>query len=137
MTEQLQGACLCGELTFNAALPSIFHVHCHCRMCQRAHGAAFVTWVGVAADRFELKSGQDYLVWYASSQEAERGFCSRCGSTVFFRSDQWPGEMHIARALIDGPVDREPERHVYFDSHVAWVGTGDNLPQCRAGSLDP
>ena len=61
------------------------------------------------------------LQWYASSPGAERGFCGRCGSTLFFRSTKWPGELHVARANVDGAVDREPQAHAYWDMHVAWV----------------
>ena len=87
-------------------------------MCQRAHGAAYVTWLGCAEDSVVVDSRQ--LVWYRSSDSAERGFCRQCGSTLFFRSGKWPGELHIARACIEGPVDREPEVNAFHDTHVSW-----------------
>jgi hypothetical protein len=37
------GACLCGGIAFDAALPSKCVAHCHCTRCRRAQGAAFVT----------------------------------------------------------------------------------------------
>jgi len=95
-------------------------------MCQFAHGAAFVTWVGYPVDAVELK--EDFLQWYQSSEKAERGFCKACGTTLFFKSSKWPGELHIARALIEGELDREPEGHAHYDTHVAWVATDDDLP---------
>lgn len=134
MSDAPNGSCLCGAVAFRFELPSLFHVHCHCRMCQRAHGAAFVTWVGVADERFELTEGREQLTWFASSELAERGFCGRCGTTLFFKSEQWPGEIHIATALITGALDRAPERHVFFDTHVAWAAVGDSLPRRPAGS---
>jgi hypothetical protein len=88
-----------------------------------------VTWVGVAEERARIETGDADLAWYASSPEAERGFCRRCGSTLFFRSTRWPGELHVVRANFEGDLDREPSAHVYWDTHVRWVELGDALPR--------
>ncbi len=122
----VSGRCLCGALRFELILPTKWCAHCHCRMCQRAHGTALVTWVGVAESHFRLLHA-DSLVWYRSSPPAQRGFCNRCGSTVFFRSERWPGEVHVTLANLDGPIDRAPKAHVYYDSHVDWLELGDEL----------
>lgn len=125
------GACQCGLVRFQVTLPSKWAAHCHCRMCQRAHGAAFVTWFGVDSGAALIDDPQRVLRWYPSSTGAERGFCSRCGSPLFFRSARWPDELHIARAQIEGEIDRLPEAHVYWDSHVGWAqpDLGDGLPR--------
>ncbi len=126
------GGCLCGGLRFEIDSPTKWCAHCHCNMCQRAHGAAFVTWVGADTERFRVTAGADLLVWYRSSADAERGFCRRCGSTLLFRSARWPGEVHVVRANLDGPLDREPTVHVFWDGHVEWVELGDGLER-RSG----
>ena len=89
-------------------------------MCRRAHGAAFVTWVGVAAERFEITAGADQLNCYRSSPAATRRFCRTCGSSLTFESTRWPGEVHVVLANLDGPIDREPDAHVYWADHVSW-----------------
>jgi hypothetical protein len=86
-----------------------------------------VTWFGVERSSFELVAGSDELSWYQSTPEARRGFCSKCGSTIFFESERWSDEVHIALAHMDGPIDRAPKAHVFFDSHVDWVELGDDL----------
>lgn len=123
------GACLCGAVEFDAAMPSLWVAHCHCTRCQRAHGAAFVTWVGVDAARSTVRDPHSLLRWYAPAGAGERGFCSRCGSTLFFRSERWPGELHIARALFGDPVDKAPQMHGYYDTHVDWLEVRDDLPK--------
>jgi hypothetical protein len=129
--DTLEGGCLCGDVKFNGTLPSKWVAHCHCSLCRRAHGAAFVTWVGMDAARCRIDDPQSRLRWYESTPGAERGFCSRCGSMLFFRSERWAGELHIARAQIVGDVDREPQAHVYWDMHVDWVklDPNDGLPR--------
>jgi hypothetical protein len=96
-------------------------------MCRRAHGAAFVTWVGVEGEQFRLEKGAEEIAWYASSKEARRGFCSHCGSTMLFESSRWAGEVHVALGSVSDPIDRSPAAHVFFDTHVSWVLLDDGL----------
>lgn len=123
----VEGGCLCGAVRFALELPSKWCAHCHCTMCRRAHGAGFVTWVGVERSQFRLIAGEDELRWYRSSPGAERGFCTRCGSTMLFHSTRWPTEMHVVRANVDGPIDRAPAAHVHYDDHVEWIVVNDDL----------
>jgi hypothetical protein len=125
------GACLCGDLRFEATFPSRWVAHCHCTMCQRAHGAPVVTWVGFAAEQVRIADPQSRLQWYDSTPGvARRGFCGRCGSMLFFRSSRWPDELHIVRANFTAPVDREPQVHVSWEAHVPWLVIGDDgLPR--------
>lgn len=124
-----QGRCLCGAVTFTASLPSKWVAHCHCTLCQRAHGAAFVTWAGFETDKVHIVAPAGAVKWFASPAGGERAFCASCGSSMFFRSKQWPGELHVARALFTSPLDREPQAHVYYDTHVPWIGLTDDLPR--------
>jgi hypothetical protein len=48
---------------------------------------------------------------------------------MFFKAERWPGELHIARALFVEPLDREPQGHAYYETHVEWVALSDNLPK--------
>jgi hypothetical protein len=134
-SKSMQGRCLCGDLGFNADLPSKWVAHCHCTLCQRASGAAFVTWVGLDDGRCRIDDPQGRLRWFKSSERGERGFCSRCGSTLFFRSPRWPGELHVTLANIDGPADRQPQAHVFWDTHVDWIELADALPRKTAAEI--
>jgi hypothetical protein len=46
---------------------------------------------------------------------------------MFFEGERWPDEVHIALAGMEGPIDRRPTAHVYYDSHVGWLDIGDDL----------
>jgi len=129
----IAGQCLCGAVRFSVEPPTKWCAHCHCSLCRRAHGAGFVTWFGTDRSRFRVISGEGELVWYRSTEEARRGFCSRCGSTMLFESSRWPDEVHIVRASVD-ELDREPAAHVFFDAHVDWVDLGDDLKKLGGSS---
>lgn len=128
------GGCLCGGVRFEVEPPTKWCAHCHCSLCRRAHGAGCVTWFGVARDQFRLDDAGQLLAWYRSTPGARRGFCSRCGSTLFFEGERWPDERHIALAAMDGPIDREPQAHVFFDSGAPWVHVADDLPRLGGDS---
>lgn len=98
------GSCMCGKLKFSFDGEPRFVAECVCQSCRQAHGSTAVAWVGVATEQFHLDEGET-LKWYQSSEASERGFCSECGTRLFFRSSKWPGETHMTVANIHEPHD--------------------------------
>lgn len=123
------GSCLCGAVGFTAALPSKWCAHCHCSMCRKQHGAGYVTWVGFESGQVNITRGEDRLNWFGSSKGAQRGFCGTCGSSLFFRSERWAGELHIALGCMDDDIDRRPDANAFFDTHVEWMPIDTTLKQ--------
>jgi hypothetical protein len=133
MPELLRGSCLCGGVRFELEPPTRFCAHCHCSICRRAHGAPLVTWAGVPHDKFRISAGRELLGSYASSPEAKRSFCSRCGSSLLFESSRWPAEVHVAVANIDSKLDRPVSAHVFFDDRADWFEL--DAPLVRLGGI--
>lgn len=79
---EIHGQCLCGAVKVRAT-PVRRHVEaCHCSMCRRWNGIAFV---GVMCGSDVAIEGEEHVVRYRSSDWAERGFCGTCGSALFYR----------------------------------------------------
>lgn len=127
--QSVNGSCFCGAIGFTATLPSKWCAHCHCSMCRKSHGAGYVTWVGFEDGQVSITRGGDQLNWFDSSPGAQRGFCKTCGSSLFFRSERWAGELHIALGCMDDEIDRLPQANVFFDTHVAWMPVDATLKQ--------
>ena len=125
----VNGACLCGALRFEADLPTLWVAHCHCTLCQRNAGAALVTWAGFDENNVRIKDSKGLLKWFSATENAFRGFCSQCGSTLFFKSARWPGELHITVVNIEQTLDRAPQAHVFWDTHQPWLHIRDDLPK--------
>lgn len=123
------GSCLCGTVRFQIDLPVRFCAHCHCSNCRRAHGAAFVTWVGIPKVQLHFTSGEDRLRQFKTDTGATRSFCGTCGTTLFYQGPRWPDEIHIVRGNIEGEIDKEPTAHVYVDHAASWWSIDDDLPQ--------
>ena len=120
MKKNASGSCLCGKVKFHYELPTKWSAHCHCTICRRAHGAGYVTWVGVESEQFHFDEDST-LQWFSSSDHGQRGFCNQCGSSLFFQSPRWPGEMGIVLANIEDEIDLEPQAHAHYDTHVHWM----------------
>ena len=127
--KRVNGSCLCGAIRFSARLPSKWCAHCHCSMCRKFHGAGYVTWVGFEAGQVEIGQGENDLSWFDSSPGAQRGFCKQCGSSLFFRSERWAGELHVALGCMDDAIDRKPQANAFFDRHVDWMPIDHSLKQ--------
>jgi hypothetical protein len=128
--KSVPGSCLCGAIQFEVDLPTLFCAHCHCSMCRRAHGAGYVTWIGVPKTQFRVVGGGDQLRTYRSSEHGIRQFCGTCGSSMFCEIEHDPPTVDIVLANLDAPIDREPQLHIFYDSGASWAQqVDDKLPK--------
>lgn len=130
----VSGSCLCGAVRFSVKLPSLFCGHCHCSMCRRNHGAGYVTWFGIPSLQLSIDKGEMELVRFDSSEHGKRSFCGRCGSSLFCENTAHPEHIDIVLASMEGPIDRPPQFHSYFDGRADWVVVGDELPRLGGSS---
>ena len=130
----LTGSCFCGAIRFAIELPAGACVHCHCSMCRRMHGAAYVTWVEVPRDRFRVESGAERLHTFDSSGHGKRSFCTGCGSALFCELAERPDHIDVVIANLDGDVDLAPQAHIFFDDRASWTKVGDDLPRLGGAS---
>lgn len=134
MTPPVTGGCQCGAIRYRVTAPAAWTGFCHCRMCQRAHGAPVVLWLqapagGIAFDRGALR-------WFRSSAEAERGFCGDCGTPVAWKAVPVPTPdpgMDIAAATLDDPSIARPEMHLWCESALPGMIPDDHLPHLSRG----
>jgi hypothetical protein len=119
-----EGGCLCGAVRYTLHSKPTYSAHCHCRSCQRAIGAGFVTWVGVKPKDFEVT--KDEITFCATSPGVQRGFCGRCGSSLTFAGDDW-SDIGVTAASLDDPTVAKPESNVYLDHQQPWVVLDDSL----------
>lgn len=127
-TPSRRGGCLCGRVRFRARGEPVRVTNCHCRMCQKATGAAYATWAEYPEDHVSF-SGPP-METYRSSPHADRTFCPNCGAALTYEHDE-TGTIDIAVALFDEPDDLQPADEIWTASRRAWVSAED-LPQYAA-----
>jgi hypothetical protein len=98
-------------------------------MCRRAHGAGFVTWLTVPKSQLTLSSDPGSLARYSSSDHATRSFCRACGSSLFFETSHRADQVDVALSNLEGPIDRAPQLHIFFDDRADWIEVSDSLPR--------
>ncbi len=128
--ESVTGGCLCGAVRYEASEPPHEVSYCHCRMCQKRTGSAFVVVATIPADSFRITSGE--LKFYKSSEILERGFCANCGSELMSRySDPDSPFVWVKVGTLDHPEDAPPSGHVGIESQIPWLTIDDDLPRAR------
>ena len=118
------GKCLCGAVTFTADAVDT-HVHaCHCSMCRGWTGGPMQ-----AAQVGEVTfSGEENLTRYASSEWAERGFCSLCGSSLFYYLK--PQSMYMmATGSFDNTDQFEMAGEIFVDEKPAGYNFAGDHPR--------
>ncbi|MCB1668420.1 MAG: GFA family protein [Porticoccaceae bacterium] len=96
-TIEAKGSCLCGAVVIQALSMSSNVGACHCGMCRKWSGGPLLA---VDCNTEVQISGEDNITAYASSEWAERGFCSKCGTHLFYKLKQ-TGQYIIPVGLFD------------------------------------
>jgi len=79
---KISGRCLCGAVTFEAKATSHDVQVCHCGMCRRWTGGPLMY---LDVEGVPTIEGRELIGIYRSSETGERGFCTRCGSVLFWK----------------------------------------------------
>lgn len=124
---QETGGCQCGDVRYVAEGEPLLVALCHCTMCRRAHAAPAVAWAMYARDQVRFTAGEP--AHYASSAEAERGFCARCGTQISFTADYIPGLIDLAVGSFDAPERLPPALHYWDAERLPWLRFDDGLPR--------
>ncbi len=121
------GGCLCGAVRYRATADPFRVAHCHCGMCRKLSGAAFITFVAFPAAAFAWSG--EAPARYRTSPGAERGFCRRCGSTLGTFEEALPEWAQVTLGSLDRPEDVRPDDHIWSESRLPWLEIDDDLPR--------
>jgi len=122
----LKGSCLCGSTTFEIDGDLAPGTICHCGQCRRQTSHVYVS---THIPRANLKMTRDTdLRWYAASNKAERGFCSACGSVLFWSPNDQDKISVSLGALIE-PHPGTLAQHIFTAHKGAYYDIDVALPQ--------
>ena len=126
MARIVTGSCNCGGVHFELTGPLRPVVACHCGQCRKQTGH-FVAATRAADADIEITESES-LKWYAASQEAKRGFCSTCGSALFWKHN---GSDHtsVMAGVLDGDAGGiKLDRHIFVADKGDYYEIADDLP---------
>lgn len=121
-----KGSCLCGAVTFEIEGELPDPSACHCTNCRKLSGH-FEASTDVAKSAIKIY-GEDNQTWFASSEKVQRGFCSTCGSSMFFNPNfhDWIG---VSMGLFDGTTGTNLKMHIFVADKGDYYNIADGLPQ--------
>jgi hypothetical protein len=121
-----EGSCLCGGVSFQVEGDLPPPDACHCRLCRKQSGHYFAS-TDVPKSALILKT-QETLGWFASSEKVRRGFCTRCGSSLFWDppARDW---IAVAMGAFDGPTGTRLKMHIFTAGKGDYYDIVDGLPQ--------
>jgi hypothetical protein len=120
-----RGSCLCKAVGFEVTGLLAAPTACHCTQC-RKHSGHFEAGTDVPRAAVTIH-GSDSITWFRT-ENVRRGFCSICGSSLFFDADgkDWIG---IAMGAFDAPTGIKLKMHIFLADKGDYYEIADGLPQ--------
>ena len=130
-----EGGCTCGHVRYRLReQPLIIHC-CHCSLCQRQTGSAFVINALIQAKNVEVLSGsvENTMVSSPGGSGQRIARCPKCKVAV------WSEYLVMTKGLknillfirvgtLDNPGEQPPDVHIYTSSKVPWVHIPSDVP---------
>ena len=128
MADKIKGQCLCGSVAFEITTSIPVVDACHCKMCQRWSGGPFIG-ASISRDSDIAFAYDDTLTWYDSSDWARRGFCSVCGSSLFYKLNDQPEHWAIAAGCLDLPDGVRMQHEIFVDEKPGYYAFAGDHPR--------
>ena len=125
-----KGSCLCGQVQFEIRGELRDIVNCHCSKCRKFHGN-YGAYTSVEVENLTITE-QKKLKWYESPADetanVRRGFCSDCGSSLFWHPKDRP-TIAIAAGSFDSPISLNTKGHIWCSQLPGYYQIEDDLPR--------
>ncbi|KAK3390771.1 Mss4-like protein [Podospora didyma] len=95
----VKGGCLCGALRYQVNFPADHDFiasssTCQCTQCRKQTASLFLLSHNAPDAAFQLTGDLSALKHFNASPSAERGFCSQCGSFLYWRPKNRPNPYY-------------------------------------------
>ena len=104
------GGCMCGAVRYEAETDDRFAV-CHCKMCQRWSAGVYMS---APTRGVRFTEGEEVVTRVRTSDWASRGFCSKCGSNIYYQADAME-HPSVAFGTLDDTTGMTPRIQFYID----------------------
>ena len=118
--------CLCGGIKIKIKGKLRYVTNCHCSQCMKTHGnfAAYTS----CEDKNLYFINKGTLRWYKSSNKAKRGFCYKCGASVFFKRIK-TDRTSIAVGMFSNPTKLKTRHNIFTKGKMDYYRLDNKLPK--------
>jgi len=120
------GHCLCRQLSFETRGEPRWVSYCHCASCRRHTGSPVTCFVNFKRDRVVFRGER---ATFDSSPGVTRSHCARCGTPIGYETTKRADEIDLYLNAFEAPEAFEPQGHAFFEEHIPWFDTRDELPR--------
>jgi len=122
----LKASCLCGGIKLKTQGYHRNIQNCHCIQCMKTHGHhAAYTNVEERNVKFLKKRT---LKWFKSSKRAKRGFCNKCGASLFFKI-VGAKTISIAAGMFDRPITLKTTMNIFVKGKSDYYKLDSRMPK--------
>ncbi|MEN9646371.1 MAG: hypothetical protein RL238_3040 [Actinomycetota bacterium] len=111
-----RGHCMCGDVQFTVDAPLRDVVNCHCHRCRQWTGHYWAATAAPTAD-LDIDDTTGALQWYSPADGVEYGFCTHCGSSLFWRVTTRPDTVSISAGCLDQPTGLTTSAQIWLAEH--------------------
>lgn len=127
----VKGSCLCGAVSLSTTSLNHQIAACHCNMCRKWGGGALLA---VECGSDVSFSGEEHIKIYESSQWAERGFCKKCGTHLFYRLKQ-NHQYYIPVGIFEHEEGLVLEHQVFIDEKPKYYAFANETKNMTGAEL--
>ena len=122
----LTASCLCGGIKLKTQGYHRNVQNCHCIQCMKTHGHhAAYTNVEERNVKFLKKRT---LKWFKSSKRAKRGFCNKCGASLFFKIIGTK-TISIAAGMFNRPTRLKTTMNIFVQGKADYYKLDSRMPK--------
>jgi hypothetical protein len=128
---KVQGACHCGQVTYEAEIDPAKVNLCNCTDCQMLTGSAFRVSVPAPAETYRLLSGRPkvYVKTADSGTKRRHAFCPNCGTPVYACADSdSPPSYSLRVGCLKQRAQLPPRRRIWCRSALPWSQDVSRIP---------
>ena len=92
----------------------------------RTHGN-FAAYTRVDDSNLKFHSKKT-LKWFKSSKRAQRGFCSRCGASVFFKVNK-SKTISISAGMFDKSLKVKTNKNIFVKNRLKYYKLDQSIPK--------
>ena len=120
--------CLCGGIKIKIFGKLRHVINCHCKQCMKTHGN-FAAYTNCLEENI-IFMNKSTLRWYNSSNFAKRGFCNKCGASIFFKFKN-TDNVSIAAGMFNGKTGLKTMRNIFVGTKSDFYKITDKLPKYK------
>jgi hypothetical protein len=126
----IDGACLCGAIRYEAQIDPAAIMVCHCTDCQINGGGAFRWGTLVAKDDFTLLDGAPkfYHKVAASGRHRALAFCGECGTSLYGTEAEASQTLSLRLSTARQAGELRPSLQIWRGSACSWLDQLDEVP---------